>query len=819
MVLTVEAGRSAIVPVEAENIPECLKAARRWCVWKAEPTKDGKSLTKKPMQASWPSRGLSKTEPKQYRDFATAWKAYEAGRLSERVPVDGIGFVTGGGFVALDWDECCDEVTREVVPEVAAVLRRLNTYAEYSPSGKGVRAFLRGRLEGESITAKAAGIEIYDEPNYVTVTGFRVPGTPDEVAEGGALLVELYETAKAKQEAAAEARSEARKAKKAGGKPETPSTAPGPHEGNGKAVSEEDAVLNLARRSSAGSAVDALLAGQWEGDYPTQSEAELALANHLAFYAGPGGEGLVERLMLGSGLKRDKFAERRGGGTYLSLTVSKAYEGRTDFYSGNGKASTGKKKAAAEVVLPNGMPSTGPACLNDSSTLTDVGLARRLVLEANGSLRYVKEWKSWLAWDGKRWRQDEGLAAQHVAKRVSDELWREAADLPSERRTAVASFVKQASSSRAIDAAVKLARSEPGVVVGAEELNRHDFLLNCRNGTVDLLTASKRPASPVDLLTHLADVDFDEKASAPTWKKFVADVTAGNAELASFLQRSCGVLLSGDVTEQVLWLHYGEGRNGKSTLLTVLSEILGTYAGPAPLDMLLVKNRSKEVETQFGALAGRRLVTAVEADSGVRFSEATVKLLTGGDIVLARRLYENPWPLRPTWKLHVAANHKPAVRGTDEGIWRRLMLTPWLQRFDGAKEDKRLKEKLLAERSGILNWCLAGFVQWREQGGLRPPSCVLAATEEYRGENDVLGTWLAECCVKESHAVAEAGALYRSYRAWCEDMGEHVQAAKVFGMALERLGFASERPSAGQWRNKTIRRGLGLLAARHGEEL
>lgn len=806
MVLTVEAGRASIVPVDADNIPECLKAAARWCNWRAVPTKDGKKLTKKPMQSSWPTRGLSKTTPSQWRDFDTAVKAYENHRGSERAPLDGIGFVTGGGFVALDWDECCDEVTREIRPDVLAQVKRLNTYTEYSVSGRGVRAFLRGELPAENVTAKAAGVELYGEGAYVTVTGFRVPGTPAEVAEGGALLVELYEAAKAKQGAE---------------RPLSPPPAAGRHEGNGKAsvATPSEDVLSLARRSSNGAAVAALLEGRWEGDYPTQSEAELALANHLAFYAGPGGAAEVERLMAGSGLKREKFDERRSGGrTYLSLTVAKAYEGRTDFYSGNGKASTGRKKTA-EVVLPNGMPSTGPACLTDSSTLTDVGLARRLVLECNGTLRYVKEWKSWLAWDGRRWLQDDGLAAQHVAKRVGDELWREAADLPAERREVVAGFVKAASSARAIDAAVKLARSEPGVVVAAEELNRHDYLLNCLNGTVNLLTAEKRPAAPADLLTHLAAVEFDEKASAPTWRKFVADVTNGNAELASFLQRSCGLLLSGDVTEQVLWLHYGEGRNGKSTMLTVLSEILGTYAGPAPLDMLLVKNRSKEVETQFGALAGRRLVTAVEADSGVRFSEATVKLLTGGDTVLARRLYENPWPLRPTWKLHVAANHKPAVRGTDEGIWRRLMLTPWLCRFEGAKEDKRLKEKLLAERSGVLNWCLSGFIQWREQGGLRPPACVLAATEEYRGENDVLGTWLAECCVKEANAVAEAGGLYRSYKTWAEDRGERVDTATAFGLALERLGFTSERPSSGRWRNRTIRRGLGLLATQHEGEV
>jgi putative DNA primase/helicase len=248
-------------------------------------------------------------------------------------------------------------------------------------------------------------------------------------------------------------------------------------------------------------------------------------------------------------------------------------------------------------------------------------------------------------------------------------------------------------------------------------------------------------------------------------------------------------------------------------------ELLGSYAGPAPLEMLLVRGRyAKEAETQFAALAGKRLVTTVEADSGVRFSEATVKLLTGGDTVLARRLYEDAWPVRPSWKLHVAANHKPLVKGTDEGIWRRLMLTPWVRRFEGASEDKQLKQKLMGELPGILTWCVYGFIQWREQGGLRPPASVLAATNEYRGENDVLGMWLAECCVKEPHAVAEAGALYSSYKAWSEDRGESVMTGTAFGSRLEHLGFIGKRESAGQWRNRTVRRGLGLLDARRENE-
>jgi putative DNA primase/helicase len=813
-----------VVRVEPENVPEALRQADRWCVWKRSPDKSGK-LTKKPMRADRPHAGFSKTDTDQYRDFATAVKAYE-----RHEHVDGIGFVTGGGIVAIDWDECCDDVTREILrPDVAEWLRRLNTYAEYSPSGRGIRAFLRGKLLGESITAKAAGIELYDDPNYVTVTGFKLPDSPDAVAEGGELLEELYAEAKAKQAEADERRKEAKEAKKAkkaaaGGSVSTSGAQSHRLRGDeaaGRLTTPSENghrdVLALAEASASGDAVKALMAGQWESDYPTQSEAEFALANYLAFFAGPGGEAEVEQLMRSSRLNRDKFDNDIGGGrTYLSHTVAKAFADKAEFYSP--RVTTAGKKAA-ELLLPNGMAGTGPAALNDSSTLTDVGLARRLVLEANGTLRYVREWRSWLAWDGKRWLHDDGLAAAHVAKQVSDRLWQEVAELSSERRGQVLTFVKASSSARGIEAAVKLARSEPGVVVNADELNRHAFLLNVANGTLNLETAELRPHSPADLLTHMASATFDASASCPTWKKFVADVTNGDKELAAFLQRSCGLALSGDVSEQVLWLHYGEGRNGKSTLLNVLTDLLGTYAGPAPMELLLVKGRAgREVETQFASLAGKRLVTTVEADCGVRFSEATVKLLTGGDTVLARRLYEDAWPVRPSWKLHVAANHKPLVRGTDEGIWRRLMLTPWLRRFEGQADDKGLKAKLLAELPGILNWCLAGFVQWRGQG-LEPPEKVLAATKEYRGENDVLGNWMEEACVKEPHAVAEAAALYRAFAAWSEDRGEHPMTATAFGLRLEQLGYASERPSSGQWRFRTIRRGIGLLDLRRDGEL
>jgi putative DNA primase/helicase len=785
----------AVIPtVESDIIPDELKQSARWCVWKATPTSNG-TLTKKPFIAG-SNQPFSKTTAAHYRPFSSAVEAYK-----NDPSTDGIGWVCGDGIVGVDFDNCFD-FDGNLIPQVAEIVERMGTYAERSPSGRGVRAFLKGSLpDGKSV--KSSLLELMGSPNYVTLTGNVLDGSPRTIAEGSVLIPELCRLAEQSKEADKAARRASR------GKPARTRT-PAPTALIQAVVASDDEVLARARRCG-GSTVDRLLNGQWD-EYESQSQADLALANHLAYVAGIGGEAQVERLLLSSGLNREKWQEPRDGGTYLThYVVRPAFDGRTEFYD--------ESRTAAPVALPNGIASTGPTRLDDASTLTEIGLARRLVHEANGTLRYVRETHSWLAWTGKVWKKDDGLAAAHIAKQVSDQLWREMADLRAdEDRRRVLQFVKSSSSARAVDAAVRLARSEPGVVISVTDLDQHPYLLNVRNGTVDLRELVLLPHTPGHLITHMAEVDFDPLAKCPTWERFIKDVTGGNDELAAFLQRSCGLALSGDVTEQSLWLHYGEGRNGKSTLLTVLSDMLGSYAGPAPMDLLLVKSgRGKEVETQFANLAGKRLVTTVEADSGVRFSEATVKLLTGGDTVLARRLYEDSWPLKPTWKLHVAANHKPEVRGQDEGIWRRLLLTPWLVRFDGQREDKKLKEKLQSEFSGILGWCLFGFSQWGNVG-LAAPECVANATTEYRDENDVLGSWMDECCTINPSSVAEAGALYRSFKNWADDRGEHAGTATAFGLRLERLGYRSERPSGGTFRRKTIRRGIGLLSSRHHDD-
>jgi putative DNA primase/helicase len=789
MVLLVDEKPLAVI---LDNIPGELPPFARWVCWRA--VFDGRNLTKMPVLASNPRSAARKNKPADWCDFSSAVESYLQHRDSANGSrVDGIGIVCGAGLVAIDMDECVG-ADGELTPEAADVVRRFNyTYAELSPSGRGVRLFLLGELPGKSITAKAAGVELYGAPNYVTVTGHRLEGAPTTVATGGEELTKLYAELDAKVKLAVKGRrSKATPPRRADRPASTPRGA--------------DEAVKMALRFNRSKA-EPLLGGDTSG-YPTVSEAELALANILAFYAGPGGEAAVEEAIRSSGLGRPKNDERRGDSTHLALTVAKAYTGRTDFYGDRGGGAV-----TLNVVATEGGVIDGPADWGNEATLTEVGLGRRLVAKAGGTLRWVTEHRDWMRWDGRRWLHDGGgLLATQIGKAVGKELWDELHRLgPDGVKKWMLTFTKAAGSAKTIRAAVELARSEPGVPVSVTAMDADPWILNCRNGTLNLQTFELLPHDHAQLCTHLAEVDFDPKANAPRWRQFIDEVTGGDAELAGFLQRSLGIVLSGDVREQHLWIHHGLGANGKSTALEVIAEMMGSYAGPAPAELLLARERGGEAERQLVPLAGKRLVLTAELPAGRRWDEVTVKRLTGGDTLAARKLYGEQFEIRPSWKLHVAANHRPAVRGTDHAIWRRLLLVPWSQRFDGARADAGLGEKLLAERSGILNWLLGGLQQWRGSG-LLPPESVTTATGEYAEENDSIRTWMDEKTVRTPKAVAEVNELFKSYSDWCDARGERGVSFKELALELERRGFKSRRESSGLYRNRTVRIGIGFSA-------
>lgn len=332
----------------------------------------------------------------------------------------------------------------------------------------------------------------------------------------------------------------------------------------------------------------------------------------------------------------------------------------------------------------------------------------------------------------------------------------------------------------------KLAQSEPGIPVMPADLDADPWKLTVLNGTIDLKKPRLGPHTRADLITKITPIAWDENATCPTWLRFLKDVMDGSESMISFLQRAVGYTLTGDTREQVLFFTLGAGANGKTTFLKTIQALLGEFATQAAPDLLIAK-KGEVHPTEQADLFGKRLAICTEIESGRALAEVTVKQLTGGDAIKARRMREDFWEFEPTHKLWIAANHKPIVRGTDHAIWRRLLMILFGVTFTADRRDPDLVQKLHAELPGILRWAIAGCVEW-QRGGLQPPAEVREATDLYRGEMDVIGQFVAERCVSDRQGEITASALYKAYAAWCEANGERAVKQRAFGQAMTERG-------------------------------
>lgn len=330
-----------------------------------------------------------------------------------------------------------------------------------------------------------------------------------------------------------------------------------------------------------------------------------------------------------------------------------------------------------------------------SENLSDLGNARRLVRGHGHLLRFVKA-AGWLAWDGRRWRMDDTGGAERLAKRVPGMLWREletarrAGDAELAKR--IAAWALKSESAHCTAAMLEQARSERGLVARLSDFDRNPWLLNVTNGTLDLRTLTLRPHRREDLLTRLAPVAWDPTAEAPTWRAFLERVLP-DPEVRGYVQRSSGYGLTGDTTEQVFDFWYGMGANGKSTAIETRRAAMGDYACSTPFDTFLVR-QGDGPRNDIAALKGARFVTASEPPSGARLDEGVMKQLTGEDEVTARFLHKEFFSYSPQFKVVLVANNKPRIRGTDDGMWRRVRLRAMPKRSQRTAKRARLRRAI-----------------------------------------------------------------------------------------------------------------------------
>jgi putative DNA primase/helicase len=733
--------RPTALRLQPERIPPELKAGRRFVLWRWQWIEGRtKKWTKPPMQAN--GRAARANDPSTWITFEAALAIYQRGGF------DGIGrmMTKEDGFTGADLDGCRDPATGKIEPWALDIVAMLPAYWEASPSGTGLRGWVRGQLPPGG--RRKGRIELYDEQRYLTLTGHPIEDATSTVGEHQEQILVLHRHVFGEQSQAVPPAVEPTRL-------EVP----------------DDALLERARAARNGAQFQALFdQGDLQGHGGDHSAADLALCCALAFWTNRDAAA-VDRLFRRSALMRPKWDERHfaDGRTYGQATVGKAVDLVREGWRPGGDGRHGQM-AAGSGPPASGAPD-GPPLAADGFTCTDVGNAERLIASHGDHLRYVPAW-GWLAWDGRRWARDDSRATQLAVQTVRC-MYRAARRAPTvEQFAELQKWAKQSEGRVRLEAMLAIAARLEPLASTAERFDRDPWLFNCRNGTIDLRTGELRHHAQDDGITRLAAVDYRPNARSESWERFLEEATAGQAGMAEFLQRAAGYTLTGETSEEYVFIAHGGAGRGKTTFLEALAAAMGDYAGSVRIEVLTDGGRTTGGHNEdIARLAGKRLVTAVEASEGERLREGLFKSLTGGDTIPASLKNKPVFDFTPAFKLWMATNHVPRMRADDEGLRRRVIKLP----FDNppAHKDKALKRRLRSTseaREAVLAWAVGGCLEW-QRSGLEPPSSITDATTRLWEAMDQVAQFLDECLVFGNEYRISSRELQGAYDAWAEEQG------------------------------------------------
>jgi putative DNA primase/helicase len=769
-----------------DNIPVELRTLKQWVLWRYE-TREEK-LTKVPYQANG---------RKAESDNPATWTSFDK-TLAALPKFDGLGVMFANGLAGIDLDHHIEG--GKVSDFARSVVERVNSYTELSPSGTGLHILFFGCLPEGRRRKDELGIEMYSSGRFFTITGKRLDGAPAHVSERSPELAALHTEVFGKAK---------------------PMAQPKPAQPNNL---DDQALIEKAAAAQNGGKFSSLYSGNWKAYFTSQSEADLALCSILAFWTG-GDAGRTDRLFRSSGLMREKWDERHNGNgaTYGQLTLDRGLA-QSNYY-------TPRTRIEREAPEPYYPPMddiidqlqppcediiTPPAGLHRNSSNSDylpfeqvracferqeAGDAEIFTALYTGCVAYDHSSGKWHLWKTHYWQPDQtGSIHSLVTNGTAAQYLHAAAEAQAAGKDDLSKdLIKRAGSlqtRKRADNVLFFAARSPEIALTGEEWDRNPWVLGCENGVIDLRTGELRPGRPDDYIR--SHVPYDWKGidtTCPTWEAFQESVTGKDQQIVNFKARLFGYGITGLTIEHVLPIPWGEGRNGKSTELETLGEVLGKdLATSSQADTLMdTNNKAGEGPKPFVyALRGKRIVWASESNEGRRINSGLVKQLTGGDTLTVRTLHSNPVSFAPSHLVLLITNNKPHMSAEDTALWDRVILIPYTQRFvddpkapNEGKADKNLREKLAAEREGILAWLVRGCLEWQRQG-LNVPAKLKAATEAYRNEEDTLGLFESERCIKGPSLTTRGGLLYADYQEWAKINGIEPLSLPAFGIRMKK---------------------------------
>lgn len=713
------------------QIPAELKQLKRWGVYKKIWKPERKKFTKIPINPMTGNGGKTNDES-TWTDFKTALAAVS------RLNLDGLAFYFKPPYIGIDVDNVADDIEEFTHGDtdniVSDFMKHTNSYSEISLSGKGLHIIVKGTINGEKRRHK--NCEMYEDGRFFAMTG-NFFGNPDnnlirevnvdylykKYIEPESKVVDLFH----------------------------PSTV----KANDLATND---IIKAAATSRSGERFQRLYRGEWEGLYSSQSEADMSFANDLAFWTAKD-FGKMDEIFRSSGLMRDKYDEKHGKTTYGVGLLNKAIADTSRTYQPKEQ-----QKDDFYLSIP-GVNQSRQKKRDKFYSYDDTGNAERFYDKFYKIAKYDTINRRFMYFDGQVWNEDKKYTVAKLFNRIVEELPKEPLHIvPGEEdekaaKEARGKFIKRsrqnAGKTSALNEIKKLIPATP------DEFDTELNTVNTPSGYVDLSNGELHETTYKDMFTKITAAEYSPTAEAPRWQEFLQQIFQADETLIKFVQKLFGYTLTGTMSEQNFIILHGKGgntngANGKSVFVETLREILNSYAVTINPEVLLVNKFGGTDSTTMSELSlmkGARMIATSETESDVRLSEALIKRMTGGEAITAKKLYAEPFTFMPTGTIWMSTNNKPIVRGTDHGIWRRLIFIPFLAQIPENKKDIHLKDKLMREKSGILNWAVDGALMWQREG-LKPPAIVQAENNEYREEMDTVGQFLSE--------VADFGGSYRS---------------------------------------------------------
>lgn len=746
------------------NIPDELKQLNNWCVWKFE-NRNGKR-TKIPFNAE--TGEFAKSNDKR------TWSSYETAVNAEGV--DGIGFFFEPPYLGIDIDDIDDDLHRfkqgdKLDNIVSEFNEAFKSYTEVSPSGNGLHIIVKGKIPGSR--RRKGNIEMYDSGRFFTMTGKTIGKYKDVTEVSEQVFKTIYEKYLPDNTV------------------KYPTT--NNYQQNIHNLSEID-VINEIYKSKQAKLFDDLMKGNYEPYYTSHSEADMALANILAFWCARD-YSQMDSIFRQSNLYRDKWDEKRKNSTYGEQTLFKAINEANNIYTPKQQTEDNPLRYALSKLFDN-QEETKEFPIR---SYDDTGNADRFIDRYGNLYKYSYIANKFYIYDGMKWKIDDKGSIRklidEMIESIKDEKIIHGDDVTEEEaREFFQKYYKKTRGTQAKKNIMnELMHRRPAT---PDDFDRDDMLINVANGYIDLTSRELYKHDINKMFSQITNTDYTEKMQPAVWLDFLNDIFAGDQKVIRYIQKALGYSLTGSTREQIMFILFGKGRNGKSIFVEVISEILGDYSNNMQAKSLMVK-KNDNVNTDIARLSKARFVTSSEPNEGFRFDEGLIKQLTGGDKVTARFLYAEEFEYTPKFKIWVSTNHKPIIRGTDDGIWRRLVLIPFDVQIPEEKVDKDLKYKLLREAPAILNWMAEGAYMWMQEG-LAMPEKLKEASKAYRNEMDVIEQFIEDECKRVDDAKVKANELYELYKRWANENGNYKMSNKDFGIKMKEK-FKYKKTNSGMF--------------------